>query len=232
VALIPFDVILTYSKLPRRDLRESQRLALDGAHVHDHRKMAGRSIIRGKRGLWAAAATRPAPVIDDPMKRWAKLAWDMHMFREYNSQYPDDRAQLAHRIVSICVTAWSLRVWTEQKLAHRRKRHFHVTAFREQLAKAVPQQPLCDAVAEIARTAYHRQGRWPSNLLEMRFSYPGEPDPVGWMLTHSAADRDYSLTIFTFLCIDRDWRTFLEAQGLADGGRRPGRWARLFARKR
>jgi hypothetical protein len=184
------------------------------------------------RGLWAAEATGPTPVVDDPMKRWAKLAWDMHMFRDYSSQYPEDRAQLAHRIVGICVTAWSLRLWTEQKLAHRRQRHFDMAAFREQLARAVPQQPLCDAVAEIARTAYHRQGVWPGNLLEMRFSYPGEPDPVGWMLTHAAADRDHRLTIFSFLCIDRDWRAFLEMQELAGAGPRRGRWARLFCTRR
>jgi len=164
------------------------------------------------------------------MKRWAKLAWDLHMFREYSSQYPEDRAELARRIVGICVTAWSLRVWTEQKLAHRHGRHFDLAAFRRQLAVAVPQQPLCDAVAEIARTAYHRHGTWPGNLLEMRFSYPGGRAPVGWMLTHAAADRDHSLTIFSFLSLDRDWRVFLTTRGVAGDGRQPGRWARLFGK--
>jgi len=173
--------------------------------------MAGRTFIDR---LGSLLRLRRRVLDDDPMRIWAKLAWDVEMFGDLGMLYPDERARLRCSAVQICVTAWRLRVWTEQELARRSgwKNRLSGDDVQKRLTIAVPQQILCDAVADVARRAYWRDGIWPDDLLRMEWG------SGGWILSYPPLG--ISVPMLAFLRIEQSWRAFLESEGLVPAPRK------------
>lgn len=167
-------------------------------------------------------------IIRDAGDMWSKLAWDADVYRDVQISYPSETQPLAYAAINVCIAATSLRDWVASEVARRARaaglkydEKAHLTA----MYAAVPEQALCEAIANTAKHAKHRDGDWPGGEVRLEWEEGDEDCPPGYMLHHlNGAGQGGSLAVNTFDALCGNWWDLLKALDLAKDQRRTPEW--------
>lgn len=169
----------------------------------------------------ALPATHHTVIIGDVAEMWSKLAWDADACRDLQVAYPSERQPLAYAAINVCIAAWSLRNWTEKALIDRASAGgaaFDKEGHRRAMNMAVPEQAMCEAIADTAKHARHRDGEWPGGRVSIDWQDGDEDCPPGYMLHHSLeGGPSGSLGVNSFQALCENWWKFLANLGLVQG---------------
>lgn len=94
---------------------------------------------------------RHTAVIEDVAGMWAKLAWDVDVFRDIQIGYPHERQPLAYAAINVCIAATALRNWAETAVSSKARaagRALDKKRFDGDLKVAVPAQAMCEVFAD------------------------------------------------------------------------------------
>lgn len=156
-------------------------------------------------------------VIADPVTMWVKLAWDVDHFSTLQRDYPDLAEPLGFAAVNVCVAAWSLRNWTWAAYARQERQKRRVPDkddFRDRLYAAVPEQRMCEAIANTAKHAALEEGEWLGGSVRIEWIEASEDTPGTYILRHFQAGVDGdTLALSRFGDLERNWLDFLKALG-------------------
>jgi hypothetical protein len=178
-------------------------------------------------------------VIDDPVSMWAKLAWDIDIFRDVQGSYPDEKQPLAYAAVNVCIAAWSLRNWVESAATIRAKSaglKFDREHFYHEIATAIPGQSICEAIANTAKHANLGDDRWPGGKVEMAYQEGDEDCPPGFIIYYVNEERgDANIALNSLIELCENWWTYLCQHGFAEGVNQVPEWQqnklnRIFGR--
>jgi hypothetical protein len=174
------------------------------------------------------SATLHTAIIGGAADMWSKLAWDADVCRDVQVSYPNERQPLAYAAINVCIAAQSLRDWVESELAGQAKAagaQFDETAHRKAMHATVPEQAMCEAIANTAKHANYRDGRWPGGRVSLDWQEGDEDCPPGYMLHHiHGGSQRGALAVNSFEALCGNWWTFLTALGLAQGMSRTPEW--------
>lgn len=156
-------------------------------------------------------------VIGDPATMWAKLAWDVDNFSQLQRDYPDQIEPLAFAAVNVCIAAWSLRNWTWSAYSRRERAQGRIHTkqdFLTRLHAAVPEQPMCEAIANTAKHASLDESEWAGGLVRIDWHEASEDTPGTFILRQvdSEADGD-TMGLSRFGDLERNWLDYLKALG-------------------
>lgn len=160
-------------------------------------------------------------VIGDTAAMWAKLAWDVDVFRDIQIGYPHEQQPLAYAAINVCIASTSLRNWAQTEFASRERsigRTFDGEVFRRNLAVAVPGQAMCEAIANTAKHSRFRDDDWPRGRVSMDWEEGSEDFPSGWILRYGEADEASSgLSVNSFVSLPETWWAHLLDLQLVEG---------------
>lgn len=159
---------------------------------------------------------------------WAKLAWDVEVFRDIQVGYPDERQPLAYAAINVCIAATSLRNWVETALMVKNRAMgvgFERADFYSDLKAAVPAQAMCEAIANTAKHSKFADSEWPGGRVSLEWEEGDEDSPPGWVLrSHSeAADRP-GLSVNQFVELPQAWWAHLRRLRLVEGDLKLPEW--------
>ncbi|WP_158266327.1 hypothetical protein [Allosphingosinicella deserti] len=159
---------------------------------------------------------------------WTKLTWDAEVFREIQIAYPDEPEPLAYAAINVCIAAQSLRNWVENSLAieaRKRKEKFSADLFLADLYYHIPQQAMCEAIANTAKHARYNDERWPGGEVRLEWHEGNEDAPPGYMLRQAEAGEtvgELAANRFQELC--DHWWAYLSLRNLSAGTSRLPAW--------
>lgn len=174
-------------------------------------------------------------IIQDSAGLWSKLAWDVETFRDIQTSYPNEPEPLCYAAINACITASSLRNWTEEALtreARRRGESFDLHTLLARLQVEVPEQAACEAIANTSKHARPEEGRWPGGEVRLIFQEADEDAPSGYFLQHwnkEGGSEGLALNRFEALC--NNWYDLLDSLGLASGMNRIPEWKQRKLRR-
>lgn len=175
-----------------------------------------------------ADASRHTVVIDDPLSMWAKLAWDIEIFREVQASYPDEAQPLAYAAINACIAAKSLYdfvVTATKSLKRKQKIPIDDVAFAVDLANAIPGQAICSAIANTAKHGIIDEGKWHGGRVELHYREGDEDCPPGFVVYHVSGQQDSAaLAMKTFTDLLDNWWSYLELHGFTNGENRVPEW--------
>lgn len=156
-------------------------------------------------------------VIADATTMWAKLAWDIDNFSALQRDYPDMIEPLGFAAVNVCIAAWSLKNWVWTAYARQERQHRRTPAkddFHLRLYAAVPEQRMCEAIANTAKHAALEEGEWHGGSVRIDWVEADEDSPGTYVLRQfqPGVDGD-TLALSRFGDLERNWLDFLKALG-------------------
>lgn len=167
-------------------------------------------------------------IIGDAGNMWSKLAWDADVCRDVQISYPSEQQPLAYAAINVCIAAWSLRNWVEGELIRRARTQgakFDIAAHRVAMNTAVPEQAMCEAIANTAKHARHEDGGWPGGQVSLDWQEGDEDCPEGFELRHLNGDGGGgALAVNSFHALCENWWKFLNTLGLAQEVPRTPEW--------
>jgi hypothetical protein len=156
-------------------------------------------------------------VIADPATMWAKLAWDIDTFSELQRDYPDMAEPLGYAAVNVCIAAWSLRQWVWSFHAKGERASGHPPCaehFQSRLYEAVPEQRMCEAIANTAKHAAFEEAAWPGGAVRIDWLEATEDTPGTFILRQIHGDPNTdTMALSRFSDLERNWLDFLKALG-------------------
>lgn len=156
-------------------------------------------------------------VIGDVVSMWAKLAWEVDHFSQLQRDYPDQMEPLGFAAVNVCIAAWSLRNWTWTAFSRRERELGHVLTMQDFLARlyaAVPEQPMCEAIANTAKHAALDESEWTGGRVRIDWHDPTEDTPGTFVLRQFDINTDGdTLALSRFGDLERNWLDFLKSLG-------------------
>lgn len=173
-------------------------------------------------------ATLHTAIIGNAGEMWTKLAWDVDVCRDVQTSYPHERQPLAYAAINVCIAASSLRDWATSAAARQARSQgetFDKDGYHRTIQVAVPQQAMCEAIANTAKHAHHKDEVWTGGQARLTWQEGDEDCPPGFLLHYGLQDDGgQSLAINSFISLCENWWTFLEVQGLTDGVARTPEW--------
>ncbi len=167
-------------------------------------------------------------IIRDAGDMWSKLAWDADVYRDVQVGYPNETQPLAYAALNVCIAATSLRDWVASEVARQARAgglNFDEKAHLAAMYAAVPEQALCEAIANTAKHARHRHGDWPGGEVRLEWEEGDEDCPPGYMLHHlNGNGQGGGLAVNTFEALCGNWWNFLMALDLAKNQQRTPEW--------
>lgn len=176
-------------------------------------------------------ATRKRSVGGDPRKHtaiigdvetmWQKLVWDSHQFDQIQRGNPDLKEPLGFAAINVCIAAASLADWTVASVVARRRDAGKPTTdakVREHIYAHVPQQAMCEAIANTAKHARLKDGLWPDGEVRIDWEDASEDDPPGFFLRHVHPDGIQSIALNAFGVLQRHWWGELQNLGFPFSG--------------
>jgi hypothetical protein len=170
-----------------------------------------------------AEAPRHTAIIKDPLGMWSKLAWDADCFRDIQIAYPDEVEPLCFAALNVCITAWSLRQWADAFAKQEAGKGHNSEQFGLDLEAAVPEQAMCDAIANSAKHARFSEERWIGGGVTFAYVDGDEDIPPGYVLYHES-DGVSGFAVNNFQSLVDHWWTFLGARGWTKGHHRIPLW--------
>ncbi|MFZ3005384.1 MAG: hypothetical protein WA047_04360 [Phenylobacterium sp.] len=159
---------------------------------------------------------------------WSKLAWDADVCRDVQISYPRERQPLAYAAINVCIAASSLRDWVISELTGRARAaglKIDEKAHHKAMNAAVPEQAMCEAIANTAKHARHRDGGWPGGQVSLEWQEGDEDCPPGYMLHHlNGSGCAGALAVNSFEALCGNWWNFLRALDLAGDRSRTPEW--------
>ena len=153
---------------------------------------------------------------------WAKLAWDVDVFRDIQIGYPHEQQPLAYAAINACIAATSLRNWAETAVRSKARgdgRTFDKQRFDSDVTSAVPGQAMYEAIANTAKHSRFADGEWPGGRVSMDWQDGDEDSPPGWILRYSADGAVVSgLSVNSFMSLPEVWWSHLRDLQLVEGG--------------
>ncbi len=165
-------------------------------------------------------------IIGDVGGMWSKLAWDVDVCRDVQTSYPNERQPLAYAAINVCIAAWSLQNWVNSAAARQaraRGEKFDKAAYRSAILDAIPEQAMCEAIANTAKHAHHKDEVWPGGQARLEWQEGDEDAPPGFLL-HYADGLSGGLAVNRFISLCDNWWAYLIAHGFADGVARTPEW--------
>lgn len=154
-------------------------------------------------------------VIADAATMWAKLAWDVDNFSELQRDYPDLAEPLGFAAVNVCIAAWSLKNWAWAAFARQERQHGRNPAkqeFHSRLYAAVPEQRMCEAIANTAKHAALEEGEWRGGTVRIEWIDADEDTPGTYILRqHQTGVDGDTLALSRFGDLERNWLDFLKS---------------------
>ncbi len=110
-------------------------------------------------------------IIEDVHSAWEKMYWDVDVFGDVQTAYPEEHEPLAYTALNACLSAsmlenWSLVAWKQQCRQKDLKKKSN--DFFDLLADFIPNQGLCVDVANTTKHGNHREERWSGGQLSLR----------------------------------------------------------------
>lgn len=178
------------------------------------------------------SASEHTVVITDVQNMFWKLAWDIKQFDEIQRNQPDFVAPLAYAAINVCIAATSLRDWVVSEVRSLRRDQgladMREQAIREQIYRYVPQQQMCEAIANTAKHSRLSEGDWQGGSVRVNFHEPDEWTPGGYMLMHIHGNQRHEIGLNEFMALERCWWLALHQLGFAFQHSGPDWWqARL-----
>jgi len=177
-------------------------------------------------------------LIGDPLSMWEKLVWDVENFRDIQISYPEERQPLAYAAINVCIASWSLGQWVftaAKKAARDSGAEFSDSAFWADIHRMVPEQAMCEAIADTAKHSRHDEKDWPGGGVEIDWVDGDEDTPPGWHFHHvvHGDHRERTLAVGSFQSLCNNWWRCLVKHGYAVGDHYTPRWlnnklARMF----
>ena len=165
---------------------------------------------------------RHTAIIGNPVDMWSKLTWDVDVFRDIQTSYPDERQPLAYAAVNVCIAAASLQDWVKvflERKANEAQETWDDDAFYTDVVAAIPEQSACVAIANTSKHSEFRERRWLNGEVRLTWEEGDEDIPSGsYVLYHvisGSHSEGFAVSRFDALC--RNWWTYLAAHGLTDG---------------
>jgi len=150
---------------------------------------------------------------------WEKLSWDIAQFDDIQRGSPDLPEPLGFAAINVCIAAASLRDWTVAAFVERRRREKRPVKERdviEHIFEHVPQQRMCEAIANTAKHSRMRPGLWPGGTVRLEWEDDSEIDPPQYVLRHIHADGGFeSIALNAFGTMQRCWWGELQNLGFA-----------------
>lgn len=176
-------------------------------------------------------ATRKRPVGGDPRKHtaiigdvetmWQKLVWDIHQFDQIQRSNPDLKEPLGFAAINVCIAAASLADWTVASVVARRRDEGKLTTdgdIRAHIHAHVPQQAMCEAIANTAKHARLKDGLWLDGEVRIDWEDASEHDPPGFILRHIHPGGMQSIALNAFGVLQRNWWAELQKLGYTFSG--------------
>lgn len=178
------------------------------------------------------SASEHTVVITDVQNMFWKLAWDIKQFDEIQRNQPDFVAPLAYAAINVCIAATSLRDWVVSEVVSLRRAqgapYVREQAIREQIYRHVPQQQMCEAIANTAKHSRLEERDWQGGSVRVDFHEPDEWTPGGYMLMHIHGNHRHEIGLNEFMALERCWWGALHQLGFAFHHNGPDWWqARL-----
>ncbi len=170
---------------------------------------------------------------------WAKLAWDVDVFRDIQVGYPHEQQPLAYAAINVCIAATSLRNWAETAARSKARASglaFDKKGFDIDLRAAVPAQAMCEAIANTAKHSRFADGEWPGGRVTLEWEEGDEDSPPGWILRYGVeGTADPGLSVNRFGSLPETWWAHLRDLQLVEGDLRLPEWQqnklrRIFGR--
>ncbi|MBO9097191.1 MULTISPECIES: hypothetical protein [unclassified Rhizobium] len=181
--------------------------------------------------------TTHTALIKDPVSMWEKLVWDVEVFRDIQCSYPDERQPLAYAAINVSIASWSLGQWVQsaKKRAARDKREeFSDTLFWANLHQMIPEQAMCDAIANTSKHSRYEARDWQGGEVRIDWVEGNEDVPSGWQFSHVHSGTNVAkLAQNTFQSLCNNWWRYLVAHGHTEDELRTPRFlnnkiARIF----
>jgi len=163
-------------------------------------------------------ATRKRSVDGDPRKHtaiigdvetmWQKLVWDIHQFDQIQRSNPDLREPLGFAAINVCIAAASLADWTVASYVRRQRAEGKRTTdadVRTHIHHHVPQQAMCEAIANTAKHACLREGLWLDGEARIEWEDASEYNPSGFILRHVDSSGTQSIALNAFNTLQCNW---------------------------
>lgn len=158
-------------------------------------------------------------VISDVQSMWEKLTWDVVQFDELQRSMPDLPQPLGFAAINVCLSASSLRDWTATAWVKARRASGKPASRDEVVAYIyahVPQQRMCEAIANTAKHSMLDTGGWPDGRVELVFEEGDDIMPPGYVLRHIHEGGQYdSIALNAFTTMQRCWWGALQNLGFA-----------------
>jgi len=159
-----------------------------------------------------------------------KMVWDIEQFDRIQRSMPDLDEPLAFAAINVCIAATSLRDWTVASfMAKRRLQKKPVTKGKvlEHIYRHVPQQGMCEAIANTAKHSRLQEANWRGGHVRIDVDESTEDDPGGRVLRHIHEDGAYtSLGLNAFMAMEQCWWGELQNLGFAFPRIGPEWWQR------
>lgn len=140
---------------------------------------------------------------------WEKLTWDIQQFDQIQRSNPDIPEPLGFAAINVCISAASLRDWTLAAVMRRRraeKMPVNKQAVLDHIYENVPQQKMCEAIANTAKHAALSTSRWPNGAVQLTYEDDSESDPPSYVLRHIHSDGiSESIALNAFGTLQRCW---------------------------
>ena len=173
-------------------------------------------------------AKKHTAVIDSPVEMWSKLSWNVDVFRDIQTSYPDEIQPLAYAAIDVCIAARSLQDWTKAFLKQRSrtaKEREVDNGFDQGIADTIPEQIACAAIANTSKHSRFGQGNWIHGEVRLVWEEGDEDIPSGYVLYHEISgshSEGFAVSRFEGLC--QNWWNYLSKQGLTDGHTNMPEW--------
>lgn len=164
----------------------------------------------------ATPAQHTVVISDVPSMFW-KLAWDIDQFDDIQRNGPDIVEPLAFAAINVCFSATSLGEWVAAAYVTR-IRSEGGTAKRDEIIKQIhqriPQQKICDAIANTAKHSRFHEGKWSGGSARIDLDKPDEDSPGGHILRHVHANgATTKVALNEFMSLEQNWWNELQNLG-------------------
>jgi hypothetical protein len=158
---------------------------------------------------------------------WEKLVWDVDIFADIQRSYPLERQPLAYAAINVCLAASSLRSWvlTDQKTsAKSHGRSFSEAEFWAEAHAAIPEQAMCEAIANTAKHSRHDETGWHGGEVRIEWDDGDEDIPPGWTLHYARGESSEHVALVAFQALANNWWHYLVKHRYASGPFHTPRW--------
>lgn len=150
---------------------------------------------------------------------WEKLSWDIAQFDDIQRNSPDLPEPLGFAAINVCIAAASLRDWTVAAFVERRRREKRAVKEKEvidHIHEHVPQQRMCEAIANTSKHSRLKPGQWPGGVVKLQWEDDSDSDPPQYVLRHIHADGQFeSIALNAFSAMQRSWWGELQNLGFS-----------------